>query len=383
MASIQKRGDKYQVRIVHKLLPKPLFVTLDNELAATTYAEHIEQLLDRGIVPSELLEDSRRRLGKRLDELIRAYKTSVSVAPTDVATLELLEREVGGSRTSDVSARWADEWVRQMKVKQHMAPGTLRKRVGALARVIDWHIRATIKEGEMQPANPLRMMPRGYSQYTPSEAAELAKVDKKPKRDKARDRRLDAGEEARIRAALAGEKRDDRERALQADPAFVLLFDLIVNTGLRMSEAFKLRVDQVDHERGVLRVEGSKGERGRIKPRVVPLVLSLRPVLASWCKGRVGLVFPFWTGSEEDLRRASNRLSNRFAVLFDYAKVENFTEHDLRHEATCRWVTMRDKVGRWMWSEIEVCKIMGWTDPKMFLRYASLRGEDLADRMLG
>ncbi|WP_439587693.1 site-specific integrase [Hydrogenophaga sp.] len=383
MASIQKRGDKYQVRIKHKLLPKPLFVTLDSEAAATTYADHIEQLLDRGIVPAELLEDSRRRIGRRLDDLVDAYRKSVSVAPSDHETLALLEREVGASRTSNISARWADEWVRTMKVRQHLAPGTVRKRVGALARVMDWHIRATLKDGDLQPANPLRMMPRGYSQYTPAEAAELAKVNKRPKNDNARDRRLDADEEARIRAALAGVKRDDRERGLQVDDAFVLLFDLVVNTGLRLSEAFKLRVDQVDHARGVLRVEGSKGERGRIKPRVVPLVPALRLILAQWCKDRVGLVFPFWSGAEDDIKRASNRLSARFAVLFAYAKVDGFTEHDLRHEATCRWITMRDKSGRWMWSEIEVCKIMGWSDPKMFLRYASLRGEDLADRMLG
>lgn len=163
----------------------------------------------------------------------------------------------------------------------------------------------------------------------------------------------------------------------------MLLFDLIVNTGLRLSEAFRLRVDQYDAQRGVINVEGTKGERGRIKPRVVPLVPALRPVLADWCKARVGLIFPFWNGDPEETKRASARLTHRFKVLFDYAQVPDCTEHDLRHEATCRWVTMRDKAGRWMWSEVEVCKIMGWTDTKMFLRYASLRGEDLADRMLG
>lgn len=383
MASIQKRGDKYQVRIKHRLLPKPLFVTLDTEEAASAYGRHIEDLLDRGIVPAELLEDNRRRVGKRLDDLIDSYRASVSVAPTDVPTLDLLKRELAAYRTSDISARWADDWVKRMKVDQHLAPGTLRKRVGALARALDWHIRATMKDGEVQPANPLRMMPRGYSQATPAEAEALARQDLKPKTDTARDRRLAVEEEARIRAALAGDKRPDRERSLVVDQAFVLLFDLIVNTGLRLSEAFRLRVDQVDTSRGVLRVEGSKGERGRVKPRVVPLVPALRPVLAAWCKDRVGLVFPFWDASAEDLKRASGRLSARFAVLFDYAKVSDFTEHDLRHEATCRWVEMRDKAGRWMWSETEICKIMGWSDPKMFLRYASLRGEDLADRMLG
>jgi integrase len=183
--------------------------------------------------------------------------------------------------------------------------------------------------------------------------------------------------------ALAGAKRKGRERALEVDPALQLLFELILNTGLRLVEAYRLRVDQVDTIKGVIKVEGSKGERGRIKPRVVPLVPALRPLLADWCKDRVGLIFPFWDGREESRKRTSARLGARFRVLFDYARVPGCTEHDLRHEATCRWVTMRDKHGRWMWSEVEVCKIMGWTDTKMMMRYASLRGEDLGDRLLG
>lgn len=383
MASIQQRGKKWQVRIPHKLLPKPLFVTLDTEGAARAYAQHIEDLLNRGIVPAELLEDDQRRAGPKLERLIADYLTSGAVAPTDVPTLELLKTEVGQRRTNDVNARWADAWVSDMKLKQHLAPGTIRKRVGSLARVLDAYIRGKLKDGEAAPANPLRMMPRAYSQYTEAEAQALAAEGRAAKVDQARDRRLAPDEEARIRAALAGEKRPDRERALEHDPAFVLLFDLIVNTGLRLSEAFRLRVDQYDAQRGVINVEGTKGERGRIKPRVVPLVPALRPVLADWCKARVGLIFPFWNGDPEETKRASARLTHRFKVLFDYAQVPDCTEHDLRHEATCRWVTMRDKAGRWMWSEVEVCKIMGWTDTKMFLRYASLRGEDLADRMLG
>ena len=55
--------------------------------------------------------------------------------------------------------------------------------------------------------------------------------------------------------------------------------------------------------------------------------------------------------------------------------------HDLRREAKCRWVEPRDAGGRWVFSEVEICKIMGWTDPRMMLRYASLRGTDLADRL--
>ena len=46
-------------------------------------------------------------------------------------------------------------------------------------------------------------------------------------------------------------KRADRERALQHDPAFALLFDLIVDTGLRLFEAYRLRVASVVRDYGL------------------------------------------------------------------------------------------------------------------------------------
>ena len=35
----------------------------------------------------------------------------------------------------------------------------------------------------------------------------------------------------------------------------------------------------------------------------------------------------------------------------------------------------------WIFSETEICKIMGWKDTRMMLRYASLRGQDLSSRL--
>jgi hypothetical protein len=62
--------------------------------------------------------------------------------------------------------------------------------------------------------------------------------------------------------------------------------------------------------------------------------------------------------------------------------VPHFTEHDLRHEACCRWVTMRGADGRgWLFNEVEISKIMGWSDTSTMASYASLRGEDLSARL--
>ena len=72
-------------------------------------------------------------------------------------------------------------------------------------------------------------------------------------------------------AALAGEKRPGRERSLVPDPEFALLFRLVLETGLRVREAYRLRANQVDLARRVLFVEGTKGHRGASNPRQVPI----------------------------------------------------------------------------------------------------------------
>ena len=388
--NVQKRGNKFQLRVTHPLLPKAFFATFADEASAHSYGAGLQAMLDRGVVPAELLQEEEKRAGMLVTKMLDAYITtaSPSPAPTDMDTLRLLKKELDRTlRTSDITTRWVDAWVKHMKVGMHLAPSTLRKRVESLARAMDWYIRMHTKDGEQAMPNPLRNLPRGYSAYAPGEVEELQAKDgtKQAKIDRERNRRLAPEEEERIRAALNGVKREDRERALASDPAFILLFDLIVDTGLRLSEALRLRVEQYDSKRVLLNVEGSKGHRGKMKPRVVPLTPGLHGKLQEWCKERTdptGLIFPFWKPDTEPLSIASHGVAKRFKALFDYAKVPDCTEHDLRHEATCRWITMRTKSGAWMWGEAEICKIMGWSNNKMLMRYLSLRGEDFSNRMM-
>lgn len=375
--NVQQRGQRFQLRVKHALLPKPFFFTFDTEPEARAYGEQLKALLSRGIVPAEMLAvPEKKQDDPMLVHVIGEFERDAAPAPSDREVLTVLCGEVVGVRVSGVTFAWADEYVRRLKRERNLSPGTIRKRIGSLARVLDWHIRRTTDPGQHPHANPLRLLPRGYSTYTEADVATGAVA----KRDVVRNRRLSPDEHARVLAVLAGQKRGDRERAYPTDPAFALLYAFIVDTGLRLSECYRLRVASIDFAQGVMNVEGSKGHRGAIKPRVVPLKPALRERLRAWCDVRVGLVFPFWSGDVADRDRASGRLTARFRTLFSYADVPDFTEHDLRHEATCRWVELRNASG-WVFSEIEVCKIMGWTDTRMMLRYASLRGSDLASRL--
>lgn len=380
--NVQIRGAKAQLRVTHKLLPRAFFFTFPSEAEARAYGDQLAALLNRGIVPAELLAVPARADDPLLIEIVRAYTQQAPITDSDNRLLSHMMAELVGVRLSGLTWAWVDQYVRDLKLKRHLAPSTIRKRVGVLGRIVDWHLRRVTPRDQPMPANPLRLLPKGYSSYSRPEAEALAANDLPPRRDQHRDRRLLPEEERRIRAALAGEKREDRERALVPDVEFTMLFHLILDTGLRLREAYRLRVDQVDLQRGILQVDGSKGHRGQVKPRTVPLVPALRERLQAYLVGRRGLLFSFWDGTEAGLKKTTTRLSARFTVLFDYARVPDFTEHDLRHEATCRWVEMQSRTrGGWAFSEVEVCRIMGWTDTRMMLRYASLRGEDLAARL--
>lgn len=391
------RGARWELRVKHRLLPRPFYATFASQAEADSYGQQLDAMLDRGVVPAELLAGEPRSADDPLlVAVVRGYLNNAPhLTASDSKLLGTMVPELAGLRVSAVTYRWAtDTWVRELKMRHQQAPGTIRKRVGALARVLDWHLASTVRAGDSAaaPVNPLRLLPVGYSQYTEAEQRELAgrSVRGRPlaaPRDQRRDRRLLPAEEAAIRQAMAGVKREDRERPWTGpagtgpDDGFALFFALIVDTGLRLREAYRLRVDQVDTAKGILRVEGSKGTRGASRPRVVPLKRHLRESLASWCAGRVGLLWPYWNGTPEDLDPASRRLSARFATLFRHAGVPAMTEHDLRHEATCRWFELRDPAGRWVFSDVEIARIMGWANLSMALRYASLRGEDLAARL--
>lgn len=374
MPSVQPRGEKFQLRVKHRLLPKPFFSTFDSHEAAVAYGTQLEALLDRGIVPQEFLEPERVTSPKVVD-VIDQYTALAPITESDTELLQVVAREVVGLRMSGLTYPWAESYVRRLKVKQNLAPGTIRKRVEALARVVDWQMLRTI---QTKAGNPLRMLPKGYSVYSAQDAALLGE-GKAVKHDVTRDRRLLPEEYKRVMAALSGVRAQDRQRSLEVDPSFIFFFELILNTGLRLVEALRLRWDQLDMQSRVIRVEGSKGHRGRLKPRTVPM----RKAVHAWFVANPGqgLVFPFWNGEKEELRRASKRITVRFGTLFAYAGVEDLTEHDLRHEAACRWFELRKPDGSWALSDVEICRIMGWSDYSMILRYASLRGEDMVKHL--
>lgn len=378
---------KWELCVRNKLLPKRVYLTFDTEKQAREYGEQLDRLLAAGIVPAGLVPTTDKAAPTvRVGKLLRDWLDTGQPARSDIEVLELLAVELSAQTLDQLTYAWCETWVADMKRVRNLAPSTLRKRVGSLGRALDWWLRS---HPDVSLGNPLKLLPRGFAVYNPGDRAAVLKADGRVKTDAPRDHRLGPQVLADVSRVLDGWKHPERERPLVApgDVEFPMLFWLIYHTGLRLREAYGVQVGNVNLDQRWIRVATSKQRNGDVVWRVVPiqdgLLARLRTYLPTRAAG--GLLFSFWDGDTDEvvMKRVTAKLSARFGNLFEYAGHGHLVEHDLRHEATCRWYEMRDTGGQWLFREAEIYKIMGWKPGSpMGSRYASFRGEDLAARLV-
>jgi integrase len=382
----QKESGRWEVTLRHPSLPggRKAF-SFDTEAEAATYEKQWMLMKLAGLQPpAELLKPPSKRT-VILAQILRDWINSGLAAPTQHSPLGSLVSEVGSVRLEDVNYAWLSAYIQRLKVENNLAPGSIRHRVQALGRSLDEYMR---HHPETVFANPIKLLPRGYSTYSDVDKRLALANGGKAKADVSRDRRLHPGEEEKIIAVLSGYQRPDRARALDLSGgnALLTMFLMIVYTGMRLREAYTLRRSQIDLDNKVIRVQCSKQWRGKIAFRDVPMRPEVHKALIHYLSTRSLLpsayLFPFMAEPGMTLKKATQRLSDRFRIAFDYAGITDLHEHDLRHCATCRWLEMKDANGQWMWRMEEVNRILGWTpNSVMAQRYASFRGADMAQRM--
>jgi integrase len=384
----QKASGRWEIGLRHPTLANGRrYYLFDTEDEANAYADQWRKMKLAGIdPPAEMLQPAAAN-DPPLGLLLRQWANSGLAAPSQQTALGSLIAEVGAVRLSGCTYAWLSAYIQTLKTRpRNLAPNSIRHRVQGLGRAVDEYLRHNPK---VVAQNPVKLLPKGYSSYSDIDKRLAVASGVKAKADVTRDRRLNPGEEARIIAALSGVQRPDRERALMlpGGNALLTLFLLIVNSGLRLREAYRLTRGQVDLDAKVIRAQASKQWRGKVAWRDVPMRPEVHAALTEYLSTRLLLpgadLFPFQ--SEEPgltLKTVTQRLSDRFRSAFAYAGCEDLREHDLRHCATCRWLEMRDTSGGWMWRDAEINKIMGWSPgSEMAQRYASFRAEDLAQRM--
>lgn len=375
MATKRRRGGTWSYVIKRQPLPRPVYLSFKDEHEGDEYVARLEALLDRGIVPEEFTGPAAASLRSAVAE----YRSARPISADDKKLLPVvLSRLPSDMKLRQVSFTWATEWITAMKREHNMAPSTIRHHVGALSRALDW-----ITAKGMITANPLRMLPVGYSAYTDEDARVVSAVEgMKPKADEERDRRLRPGEEDSIRSILAGAKPVGRERAFTLNErlALALLFDMALETAMRMREMYTLTWDQIDltwdpttkSGRTIFLDRTKNGDR-----RQVPISSVLLALLKDYKGNFDGRLFPWWDGrlDKDAMDKITTKLSRQYDRIFNAAGAEDLRFHDLRHEATSR-LYERTKL-----SDVQISTITGHRNPRMLKRYANLRASTLAESL--
>jgi integrase len=360
MATIRQRSSgSWEIIIRRKgVLPKPHYASADTEAKAIAYAQGLERLLDQGILPVEL-QDAAPPSAETVKDWARRYLAEVHISDSDQVLLNALFETMGKWPVSQINITWAQRWVADMKQKDRLAPSSIRHKVGAVARLLDWCLR-----NEWLNLNPLRQLPKRYASYTPADGEKRLDVE--------RDRRLHPGEYEKILWVLDGNFPETQQRGISMNDrlAWHLLFTLALETGMRLREMYTLSVDQVDLSKKTVFLDKTKnGDK-----RQVPLSSVALAALSNWTT-KTDLIFPFWDGRNDTLRHTTMKLSRKWSTIARLAGCDDLHFHDLRHAAVCNFYE------KTMLTDLQIARITGHKDLRMLKRYANLRGSDLAEML--
>lgn len=145
------------------------------------------------------------------------------------------------------------------------------------------------------------------------------------------------------------------------------LFTVMLDTGLRLGEALKIRYDlQVNLTQKVIRLRAEDCKNG--KPRTIPMTERVYMILSrNRTSLRVNRAFPFTA-------RTSQRVFKQIRILMGLAEDTEFTPHMLRHTLTTRMLSK----GARKW---QVQAILGHSSSKMTSWYNHYCDDDLKDAM--
>jgi len=185
----------------------------------------------------------------------------------------------------------------------------------------------------------------------------------KPKASKGRDRRLVADEEGRLMKACEE----------HSNPMLAWIVKLALYTGMRHSEIVNIKRDQVDFKKRTLFFADTKNGTSR----TVPLSNKALSVLKEATDHPIRPIdtnFIFFGEAGRDGIRRPFLMNRAWSNALKKAEINGLRFHDLRHEATSRFVESG-------LSDLEVASIVGHKSMQTLKRYTHLRSENLSDKI--
>lgn len=181
---------------------------------------------------------------------------------------------------------------------------------------------------------------------------------RKPK-GRTRDRRLHGDDEAaRLLQAVRA----------HSNPILAWATELAIETAARVEEILTLELRDVHLDRRIMVLRDTKNKDTRGVPLTARATEILREAIATYPRQDSPLIFPGNPG--RDGVRHPYCMSKAWKNALERAEIQGLHFHDLRHEATSRFVEKG-------LSDTKVRAITGHKSPQMLARYAHLRAEDL------
>lgn len=323
MSSIRRlKSGKWQVQIRASGL-RPLARSFASKVSAQNWARQTETQISQGDLGAGL--DALRKT--TLASLIARYRDTVTVLKKSqlsetVLINSLLRHKFTGLSLAALSpGHFAD--YRDMRA-QTVKASTINHDLAILNQIY----RLARSEWSIPVINPLAGLRR-------------------PKADRARNRRLMPGE----LALLLQSAEKCRNRHIRP------MVEFAIETAMRRSEILGMTRANIDYEKRTLHIPETKTGN----PRTIPLTANAVAILAKQDGPRP---FPM---SVESFHMAWKRLIKRTGIT-------DLHFHDLRHEAITRFFEMGLSVP-------EVAVISGHKDYRMLARYTHLRPEDVASKL--
>lgn len=332
MASIRKRGNRYQARIHRRGFPT-IAKTFLTQRDALQWARKAEVGVERASISGGA---ERLTVREMVDRYAAEVTPSKKGARSELMRLRAWARSpIGAMRVDDVRppqlAKWRDE-----RLAAGRAGSTVRNDLNTLSAV---YRHAASEWGYEQLGNPVSHLRR-------------------PSLNPGRSRRVSPLE-------LDAIKSNTESCSLPA------IIDLAVETGMRLSEIVGLRWINIDLEQRTALLPTTKNGHRRIvplSPKALATLSARRSAITQDFVGRVFAVTPHavTTGFRRAVSRVRRRSSDKLCVDLRF--------HDLRHEAVSRLFEQGFNV-------MEVASITGHRSVQMLHRYCHVNAQTLIAKL--
>lgn len=329
MASIIPHGDKWRAQVAIAGVRDSKVFRTKREATAWAAIRETEIRANRSKKPSE-----RIALHSLLSRYIEEVSPEKRGAEKEIIRLKAMIRMLPDIPLSEIGPeiiqRYRDDRLQQVK------PNSVLRELGTLSSVFEH----AIIEWRFITVNPVRMI-------------------RKPPRGEHRYRLISLSE---IRIMLRQMGYSPRSRINTLSGSIGCCFLMALRTGMRAGELCDLSWGNVFPAYIMV---GEITRKTQAAVRSVPITIKTRRLIEKIKGFDPDKVFGLKAGS----------LDAMFRKYRERADLDGFTFHDSRHNAAT-WMVKYGSL-----NVLELCKIMGWTNPKQAMVYFNPTPEDLAKRL--